>query len=350
MREPADERVAGLIRSCSGVPARPQRGMAVVSVLLIVAIIAILAAGLMATQATAIHTAQSEQSRAQARWLLRGEVARAQAALYQEMRQTPSTRLDGLWNRPVVGRVVGQFDGGVAQVYSEITDEQSKFNLRNLVSGGQVDADEAESFLRLCALIGLPQDQAMRVARRVVLSLVEASRTDGQVAPRTPAQIEEEKRAQAAAEQLGIATLPTREQAPRLRTLDDLVAVPGIERGTVEGLRPYVTILPHRTRLNANTTRPEVLAATIPGLSLDRARALLQARDSGQWFLHRGDFINRLQMRDMVSSAQVRVGVTSRWYRYSGALRTPRHTLLMQALIHDDKQVLPQVVWLREGA
>lgn len=330
--------------------AADQRGTAVVAMLLVVAVVAVLAAALMARQASAIQSAQAEQTRVQARWLLQAEVSRAQAMLRAEAQREPSTRLDGLWRRRVAGEAVGTLEGAPARLFSEVVDEQSKFNLRNLVSAGQIDPEEADSFLRLCALVGVPPAQAQRIAQRVVTSLVEAEPRGDPAAARAGATTEEIKRVQAAAAQLGLPPqLPSRDHAPRLRALDDLLGQEGVERAAIDRLRPYVTVLPARARLNANTTSPEVLAATVPGLSMDRARALIRARDGGQWFLHRGDIFNRLQLRDRLRPSDLRVGVTSRWFLLSSAVQGSRATMVVHALLHDDKQQLPQVIWMREG-
>ncbi|MGJ7583621.1 type II secretion system minor pseudopilin GspK, partial [Variovorax sp. RHLX14] len=142
--------------------------MAIISVLLVVAVIAVLASALLGRQTAAIRAAQTEQTLAQARWLLRGEIARAQLVLRAEAQREPATRLDGLWNRPVNGQVLGHIEGASARAFTEIIDEQSKFNLRNLVNAGQIDPVESAAFLRLCALVGVSADQADRMARRVV--------------------------------------------------------------------------------------------------------------------------------------------------------------------------------------
>ncbi|EZQ20212.1 HxcX atypical pseudopilin [Halopseudomonas bauzanensis] len=321
---------------------RQERGMAVISVLLVVAVIAVLASTLLGRQTLAIRSAQTEQTRAEASWLLRGEVSRAQLLLQAEAQREPATRLDGLWNQPVNGQVISGMEG--TYLFSELTDEQGKFNLRNLVDNGQVDPVESAAFQRLCTLLGIPSDQASLVARRVVLSLVEADRRS----PSDSGQLQEREETVRAAQHIGLASLPVTDQGPRLRVVEDLLGVPGINADTVTLLRPYTTILPQRTWINSNTAKAEVLAAWVPGLSLDRARALLQARDSGQWFINRGDFANRLQIPDLDES-RVLIGITSQWFRLSSALKTPRTTLVMQALVHDSKESLPQVVWLREG-
>lgn len=321
-----------------------QQGMAVIGVLVIVAVIALLASALMVRQTTAIRVAQVDQDRAQAYWLLRGEVSRIQAVLRAEAQRTPVVQLDGIWARPLVGAVVGELLSEPARVFSEVIDEQSKFNLRNLVRTGHIDARELGAFMRLCALLGVPNEQAALIARRVIVSLVGADRKNtGSISQ------EEMKTAAAAAQEIGLAGLESRDRAPRLRDVGDLLGVPGIAAASVVKLQPYVTILPQATWINANTAGPEVLAAWVPGLSMERAKAMLDARDRGQWFVNRGDFANRLQMPE-IDETDILIGITSNWFRVSSALRTSKATLLMQALLHDDKESLPQVMWLREGA
>ena len=96
--------------------------MAVISVLLVVAVIAVLASTLLGRQTLAIRSAQTEQTRAEASWLLRGEVSRAQLLLQAEAQREPATRLDGLWNQPVNGQVISGMAG--TYLFSELTDEQ----------------------------------------------------------------------------------------------------------------------------------------------------------------------------------------------------------------------------------
>jgi general secretion pathway protein K len=328
--------------------------MAVVSALLIVAVIAAMAAALLGRQSAFIRTTQGDQFRTQARWQLRGEVSQAQRTLRAEAVREPTTRLDGAWNRPYVGQLAGQASGQVAveggRLFSEITDEQGKFNLRNLVDRGRLDIAEAEVFMRLCALVGVPKAPAQAIVKRVALSLAGVGAEVG-TAQAEAAAVSDDMRKEAAkfAEGLGLpAELPASAQAPRLRALDDLLAVPGVDAGVLARLMPFVTVLPERTWLNANTARAETVAAGVAGLSLDRARALLNARDRGQWFINRGDFANRLRMPELAVET-VRMGVTSNWFRVASVLSTPRTQFVQNALLHDDKASLPRVVWLREG-
>lgn len=320
-----------------------QHGMAVVSALLIVAVIAVLAASLLSRQSAFIRTTQGDQLRVQARWLLRGEIGQAQRVLRAEAVREPTTQLDGLWARPFSRPATGQVAGEGGRLVSEIADEQAKFNLRNLVDHAGVDPAEAAVFTRLCALVGVPPLQAQAVMRRVILSLGDAQAASGAV----PDDVR--KQAAQLADSLGLPSeLPRASQAPRLRALEDLLAVPGVDPAVLAKLAPFVTVLPERTWINANTAPAELVAAGVPGLSLDRARSLLVARDKGQWFINNGDFTNRLQ-RPELDAVDVRMGVVSNWFRVASVLDTVRTKFVQVALLHDDKASLPRVIWLREG-
>ncbi|WP_395346079.1 type II secretion system minor pseudopilin GspK [Variovorax sp. UC122_21] len=325
-----------------------QRGMAVVSALFIVALIAALAAVMMNRQSAAIRDTQGEQSRVQARWLLRGELGAAQQLLRAEATRDPTTRLDGAWSRPSVRPAGGLLavEGG-ARLVSEISDEQGKYNLRNLVERGRIDPIELGIFQRLCASLGVPATASQAIARRIALSFGDdESATSGSFAAQEGAV----DPAAAAAASLGLPLdLPRQPRAPRPRAVEDLLATAGVDAAAVARLAPFVTVLPFRTWINANTASAELVAAGVPGLSLERARELLAARDRGQWFINTGDFSNRLRMPELDALA-LRIGVTSNWFRVASMLETPRTKFLQTVLLLDDKASLPRVMWLREGA
>lgn len=311
-----------------------QQGMAVIAVLLIVAVIAVLAASLLGRQAMVIRSLQGEQIRAQARWLLRGEVGRAQLLLRDEARRDVLTRAGGAWSQPVLGRPAGQLAGMPARISSELIDEQGKFNLRNLVVQGAPVATELAAFSRLCELLGVEAEQAALISRWMVLAL---GGTPGEAPP--VGRRGEEGDAAPAGPPAGL----------RPRVVEDLLAVPGVAPASLVRLKPYITMLPQQTWVNANTAPAEVIAALVPGLPLERAQALLLARDRGQWFLSQGDFAHRLQMPELDTS-QLRLGVNSRWFQFAAAVEAGRTRMVLRALVHDDKQSLPRVLWLREGA
>ena len=320
-----------------------QHGMIVVSTLALVAILAILASQVLARQTVDTHRLDIAQQSLFADAALAADRARARVALRLHASRHVAVQLNDSWNRPIRRRALHTSGQSETWLYSRISDEQGKFNLRNLVLHGQVDPDESAAFLRLCQILDIPAAQARHIARRVVISLLSEERTQA------PAQDDARKAAQDAAQHLGLAALPDKDQAPRPRVMTDLLAESALDPAVVQRLADYATILPRRSWINANTTRPEVLAAWVPGLSLDKARALLAERDRGRWFLNRGDIYQRLNMPELDES-QLRLGITSHWFRLDSAIESRGAWVVSRALLFDDKQNLPQLVWHREGA
>lgn len=324
-----------------------QRGMAALSALLIVAIVATMAAGILARQTGYVRSVQTEQNRVQARWLLRGGVTWAKTIIQVAAQREYATRPDGIWNQPVLGlAVAAPGDTRFAAFSGEITDEQGKFNLRNLEWGGEVVPGEIDAFRRLCSLLQIPPVTADAIMRRIVLSF------SGSDSPPVgnAANLAQYEASLVAAQTLGFATgLPTRAQMNLPRTLNDLLGVEGVNHEFIARLTPHATILPSRTWINANTSSPEVLAARVPGLSPEKARQVIRQRDQGQWIIHQGDFINRLQMPEL-HRLSLPIASQSSWFLVKGVVEHQGVVSIMTALVYNDRQTSPRTVWLREGA
>ncbi len=322
-------------RACRG-PRAGQRGMAVVAALIVVALVAVIAAGVAVRQAAFMRMVQGDQSRVRAQWLARDGVAQAMAVLREDAARNPLTRLDGEWARPL--RAVRSTDRATGEVVLRIEDEQGKFNLRNLVRTGKVDADEVAAFLRLCRELGVKQDVADRIVGRVVASVALQRPHGGEDAgdAADPADVP-------------VALAVARQPLPR--TLDDLGTLAGVDAGVLARLRPYVTVLPENTWINGNTASAEVIGAGVPGLTPERAREVLQERDRGRWFVNRSDFVNRLRLRDLPVD-ELRVTIVSQWFQVSGTVAVDGAQVPVQALVRRSVRAgrEPQLVWLRMGA
>ncbi|GAA4343186.1 type II secretion system minor pseudopilin GspK [Pigmentiphaga soli] len=303
--------------------------MAVISALIIVAAVAVLMTGLFQRQAAAVRAVENEQARVQARWLLQGGLDWARLVLREDARRNATTRLGELWSTPVADtRITQPGDDRVALFSGRIQDEQGKYNLRNLAQNGVPRPDEVAALERLCAMLGLPGVLAPRIALRVAS------------AQSTPAATGTEAGGTGAA----AGHAPT---APMIRSVDELEGLADIDEDAVAALRPYVTVLPETTAVNANTAPAEVLAARVPGLSLAQARAVTERRDAGAWFNDRADFANRLaDPRITVDDTQI--AVVSKWFMVSGTVTFERAVVTLNALISRADQNNPVVVWKRE--
>jgi general secretion pathway protein K len=284
--------------------AAKQRGMAIISALLIAAVVAVLAGAMLTRQSVFTRSLEAEQLRVQGQWLLQGGLERSRQMLWEARQKEVLTRLDQPWAQAQGGAFEGQ-----------IEDEQGKFNLRNLVNRQQPDAEQLQSFERLCRLIGVDPAVSRRISQRVIASY----------------------------EQNGVPA-----KYPMLRNLDDLSSIDGLDPALLRRLRTYISVLPSNTWVNGNTASAEVLSAVVPQLSLAQARGLLAERDSGRWFINRGDFVNRLHL-PQVAVDSVQVGITSEWFRLQGQARREQRRVTLDALLHRPEDRPPRVIWSRVG-
>jgi len=285
-------------------PAAKQRGMAIISALLIAAVVAVIAGGMLTRQTVFTRSLEAEQSRVQGQWLLLGGLERSRQMLWEARQKDVLTRLDQPWARAQTGVFEGRID-----------DEQGKFNLRNLVNRQQPDAEQLQSFERLCRTLGVAPAVSRRISQRVIASYEQ----NGQPA-----------------------------KYSMLRSLDDLSGLEGLTPEVLQRLQAYVSVLPGNTWVNGNTASAEVLSAVVPQLSLSQAHGLVAERDNGHWFINRGDFVNRLHLPQVELEA-VQVGITSEWFRLQGQARRERRRVTIDALLHRPEDREPRVIWSRVG-
>lgn len=307
-----------------------QQGMAIISALLIAAVVAVIAAGMLTRQSVSTRALEADQQRVQGRWIVQGGVEISRQLLWDARQRDPLTRLDQPWAQ----RLVAQgFEG-------RLEDEQGKFNLRNLVANERVDEAQVQAFQRLCELIGISAALNQRIRQRVIESYPRllnpqmAENNNGFDSGRATSPNASRK--------------PQNPKLPMLRSLDDLRSVDGVNDAVIGKLAPYLTVIPATTWVNGNTATAPVLAAYVPGLSLERAQALINERDAGRWFINRGDFVNRLRMPNLEVSS-VKVGITSDWFRLRGEARREQRRVSLEALLHRSQNRLPQVIWSRVG-
>ncbi|NVZ54944.1 type II secretion system minor pseudopilin GspK [Pseudomonas edaphica] len=293
--------------------AAKQRGMAIISALLIAAVVAVIAGAMLTRQTVFTRSLEAEQQRVQGQWLLLGALEQSRLLLWDARKKDVLTRLDQPWARA---------QGGVFE--GRLEDEQGKFNLRNLVNRQQQDDEQLQHFERLCRLIGVDPALSRRISQRVIGSYDQRVVHKGASDERLPAKY------------------------PMLRSLDDLSGIEGIDPQVLRRLHAFVSVLPGNTWVNGNTASAEVLSAVVPLLSLAQAQALVAERESGRWFINRGDFVNRLRM-PQVAMDSVQVGITSEWFRLQGQARREQRRVTIEALLHRPEDRQPQVIWSRVG-
>jgi general secretion pathway protein K len=161
------------------------------------------------------------------------------------------------WAQPIAGLPVDR-----AIVSGDISDEQGKFNLNNLVVGNHKSPDDVEIFQRLLASLGL--DPALADA------VVDWIDTDSDLS------------GPGGAEDPYYLALPRPYRAANqpFVQVEELYRVRGFDAKSVAALLPYVTALPAtaRTTINVNTADPRVLAAALPNVPSTALRQLVAQR------------------------------------------------------------------------
>ncbi len=226
-----------------------------VTAILVVAVAASAAAYMLSQQSATLNQTALVASRAQADAYAQAGFDWARGVLAQDARASAIDTLDEGWARPLAGLPVER-----AIVSGAITDLQSRFNLNNVVKDGRRSDADVQILVRL--LESLDLDAGLALA---VLDWVD---TDSDLAGNGGAED---------AFYLALAR-PHRAANRRMAQVEELYVVRGFDAGTVARLKPFVTALPGRTPVNANTASPEVLAAILPELSREEIRELAGSR------------------------------------------------------------------------
>ena len=295
---------------------RAERGAAVVMAMLVVAVTATLVAGVFWRQSVIMRQAENELSYAQAKWLIRGAIDWAGVILREDARTSSVDHTGEPWAVPLADTHLNQDDGhDPVYLSGEIRDEQAKFNLRNLAGPQGVNMRELAVLRRLLALVGASEGFAEPVAKRVLTAVP----GDG----------------------------GRKQTALGLASIDDLLGLEDIGTAVIERLRPFVTVLPQPTPVNANTASAEVLAARFENLALADARRLVASRDRA-FFKDRADVLNRIaELKLQASDAEI--AVATRFFSVNGTVSYRRARLHSQALLRREANRV-EAVWLWEAA
>lgn len=231
-------------------PASAQRGLALITAMLVVAIAATTAAYLSLDQQIWLRQAQNLTDRAQAEVVRAGALEWAITLLAKDTKDgDKSDDLTEDWAKPLPPLAV---EGG--QVTGRIFDAQAKFNLNNLVRGGNPSPPDIGTFQHLLQSLGLD------------LNLTDA----------VIDWIDSDSTARAAgAEDIDYLQMKTPYRAANqlMQSVEELRLVRGFTPEIVDKLRPWITALPQPTEINVNTAPKEVLGAlfyTLPASAIDQ--------------------------------------------------------------------------------
>jgi general secretion pathway protein K len=290
---------------------RAEHGSAVIMAMLVVAATATLVSGALWQQSALIRETENELAYAQAKWLLRGAIDWAGVILLEDGRTSSVDHRGEPWAVPLADTRLNEGDARpAAYLAGAIDDEQGKLNLRNLVAGDQLNPSQLAALGRLLGMLGIDEAFADAIAAR----LMAAQRT-GNAQP-----------------------------DPARAFIEELLDV-GLSADAMERLRPFLTLLPETTPLNVNTASAEVLAASIPGLTLLDARRIVAAR-SRAYFRDLADALQRLREAGAAANGDG-LSVATRYFSIDGTVTYARARLEGRALVKRDANRL-EVIWIRE--
>lgn len=296
-------------------------GAALVLAMLLAALASSIVAGLLWHQQLWLRQYDFQRDQSQAQSLARSGIDWARLILQEDGRSSNIDHFGEQWaiRLPPTPLENGEIGGG-------ITDQQGLFNLNALVKGGIGQPDVLARYARLLAQLNLPASLGP--------ALADWLDADGDVTPGGGAE-----------DGYYVALTPPRLAANRpLVTPDELALVAGYTPEVLARLRPFVTALPASagSAINVNTAPPEILAATLEGLTLADANGLAAARGDKP-FLSIADFRSRLPAGVPVNELALRVTSVGFVVRVDVRQGEVRATGL--ALVLRDGSSWPRVAW-----
>jgi general secretion pathway protein K len=243
--------------------------------MVIVTVVATFASSMVWQQWRAVQVEGAERVRAQASWVLVGALDWARLILREDGRNGGADHLGEPWAIPLAEARLSTFlavdgdnnagdaDAPEAFLSGLVEDAASRYNLRNLISAdGEIVPDELKVLKRLCENAGQSSalaDGLARAMRQATLAIMVQQSQDEQIMGKLGGE-------------QGL------RKAPIMPLSADQLLWLGLDAGTLERLRPYLTILPNASQVNVNTAPKEVIAAVIDGLDLARAARIVQTR------------------------------------------------------------------------
>jgi general secretion pathway protein K len=283
-----------------------QRGVAVVLAMLVVALAASTATYMLWAESLWLRQVENLVARAQADSVARAATQWATAILAED--DATVDHLDETWARRLPALPA---EGAV--LTGTIADEQSKFNVNNLVRGAAPSPADVAVLQRLLGLVGLPATLAD--------AIVDWIDPDDTVTQGT------------GAEDLDYLAREPAHRAPNraLADVGELARVKGMTPEALARLAPHLTALPDETAVNVNTASATVLLAMVPALSAAEAARVVEERGRTP-FRAVEDFQRALPR---AGSAQIDgpIDIKSRYFSAEATVRVGRVTAGYRALI-----------------
>ena len=233
-----------------------QRGAAIITALLVVLLAATLAAYLLSQQSQALTRTARGLDRAQAMLFVPPMLQWTRSALFEFQKNNTSVDLSQRWAQPIA---VQPLEGASASGF--FRDESGRFNVNNLLKD-----DGARSEPDIIVFKNLLEN--LKLNPELAHALVDWIDADSETT--FPGGAED-------ATYLAKSP-PYRAANQRMLQIDELARVAGFDNAALAALRPFITALPERSKININTAPEEVIHAALPELDNAGLSELLKRR------------------------------------------------------------------------
>ena len=268
---------------------RKQQGVALVTALLVVAIATTAAVAMASRQQLDIRRTGSLLHSEQAWAYVVGAENWAIVVLRRDREDSDIDTLGEDWStQPPVSFVEG------GSIYGRLIDLQSRFNVNNLVIGGEPSEENIAYYRRLLNLLDL--DEALADA------LVDW--IDDDIDVRFPDGAEDESYL--------LLETPYRAANRPLTDISELRLVKGYTAEVMATLQPYLVALPGSTPVNVNTADAVVLAALADNLGNSDGEALIDARGEDGF-----DTVDNFKQEPVLNAKQIEdslLDVSTQWF------------------------------------
>lgn len=306
-------------------------GAALLTAMLTVALVATLASAALWQQWRGLEIETAERARLQSQWILNGALDWARLILREDARSGGADHLAEPWAVPLQEARLSTFLAGsdnpvdaldtsttLSQTFlsGDITDLQSRLNVRNLVDGSKVSEPALAAFARLFNKLQVPAAELTLLAENLRFALDSSpDNRNSDLAPLMPQRISQ------------------------------LVWL-GLSAKSVLILSPYITLLPVPTPVNLNTADATVLAAVLPRVDPAKAQRLVALRD-GRHFRTLSDVATALgEPQDALSEAQH--SVSSQFFEIHGQLRLDK-VMVQQHSVVQRQGLEVKTLWTDRG-
>lgn len=305
----------GLRHGPHGAP-RAQRGIALITAVVLVAVATVLATAIGFTSAMSARRASTVFGADQALLAAEGAEAMAAYVLKQSASSGSDLSLDQAWAQTYGPMPLSD---GVTLEFAQIEDQQGKFNINNLASGGASDPSAIAELQQLLGTLGLEQKWAGIIADWI----------DADNQPNFP---------DGAEDSVYLAQSPPYRAANiPVTSISELLAIPGFGRDRYNRIEPYLAALPPGTIINI-CTASGVLLDALSGkteYSTDPARLASERAQSKGCFPTMAVYQSSLTSQSQAQLAG-RIGTTSNYLRLRSLITIGTARFSLYSLLYRD--------------